>query len=82
MPGSYPLSVSQTQVAISWGNPCTRREGTAVILNMAAHCQSFLRMGIGWLISFIDNLLQAKGARLKALVNSRRRSHAILLTTE
>lgn len=77
MPGSYPVSVSESQVTISWGNPCTRREGTAVFSNMAAHCRSFLRMPVSWLINFIDNLLQAKGARLKALVNSRR-SHAIL----
>lgn len=82
MPGSYPVCVSQTQVAISWGNLCTRREGTEVVLNMAAHCQSFLRMGIGWLISFTDNLLQAKGARLKAQVNGRHRSHAVLFTME
>jgi len=67
--GSYPVSISQSQVAFFWGSPCTRREGTAIFSNMAAHCRSFLRMAIGWLINFIDKFLQAKGATLKALVN-------------
>lgn len=30
MPGSYPVSVSQAQVAISWGDRCARTEGTAL----------------------------------------------------
>lgn len=59
VPGSSPVPVSQTQVAISWGNPCTRREGAAIV-NVAAHCWSFLRMGISCLTNFIENLSQAK----------------------
>lgn len=69
MPGSYPVSALQTQVAISWGTPCTGREGT-VLLNMAACCQS-IQNGDCLGVDFGENSLQVK---VKALVNCRYRS--------